>query len=444
MRKTPGVEMPEVRYARSGDVSIAYQVIGDGALDVVLVPDWHSNLVWAWQSSYWRRFYEHMSSFARLIVFDKRGTGISDRPRFFPDLETRIDDLRVVLDAVGSERAALVAAQEGCWMASLFAATYPDSTASLILYHPWIGRSDPRVRFPTEAEALEMRGRWGTRELAEEMLARVAPGLAADDEFRAWYVDWTRLSVSPSAAYAFERMVREVDFREIYPAVRVPTLVMYREYRPEAREMYGEVARLIPGAGLVGLPGKDYFGIFLEEPAREIEAFLRDQPAHAEPERLLTTVLFTDLVGSTERLADLGDQRWRELVERHHDLVRRMLSRYRGVEVDTAGDGFFATFDGPARAIRCGRAIQAEVADLGMSARAGVHTGECEIIDGKPGGLAIVVGARISAAAKAGELLVSGTVRDLVTGSGITFEDRGEHQLKGIPGEWRLYAVDSA
>jgi class 3 adenylate cyclase len=275
------------------------------------------------------------------------------------------------------------------------------------------------------------------------MLARVAPGLAADDEFRAWYVDWTRLSVSPSAAYAFERMEREVDFREIYPAVRVPTLVMYREYRPDAREMYGEVAHLIPGAELVGLPGKDYFGIFLEEPAREIEAFLREQPAHAEPERLLTTVLFTDVVGSTERMTDLGDERWRELVERHHDLVRRMLSRYRGVEVDTAGDGFFATFDGPARAIRCGRAIQAEVADLGISARAGVHTGECEIIDGKPGGLAVVVGARISAAAEAGELLVSGTVRDLVAGSGITFEERGEHQLKGIPGEWRLYAVDS-
>jgi class 3 adenylate cyclase len=207
--------------------------------------------------------------------------------------------------------------------------------------------------------------------------------------------------------------------------------------------MYGEVARLIPGAKLVGLPGKDYFGIFLEEPAREIEAFLRDRPARAEPERLLTTVLFTDVVGSTERMADLGDERWGELVERHHDLVRRTLSRYRGVEVDTAGDGFFATFDGPARAIRCGRAIQAEVADLGMSARAGVHTGECEIIDGKPGGLAIVVGARISAAADAGELLVSRTVRDLVAGSGITFEDRGEHQLKGIPGEWRLYAVAS-
>ena len=202
-----------MKYARSGDVSIAYQVIGDGPLDAVLVPDWHSNLVWAWQLSYWRRFYERMSSFARLIVFDKRGTGILDRPRFFPDLETRIDDLRVVLDAVGSERAALVAAQEGCWMASLFAATYPDSTASLILYHPWIGRSDPRLRSPTEAEMLDMRDRWGTRELAEEILAQAASSLAADDQFRAWYADWTRLSVSPSAAYAFERMMREVDFR---------------------------------------------------------------------------------------------------------------------------------------------------------------------------------------------------------------------------------------
>jgi class 3 adenylate cyclase len=347
-----------------------------------------------------------------------------------------------VLDAVGSERAAIVAAQEGCWMASLFAATYPERTRSLALYHPWIGRSDPRLERGSDEDMLELREIWGTMDAVDGQL-EATPTLEADEEFRRWYCDWFRLSASPSGGYAFYNSVKEIDFRDLYPSVRVPTLVLYRAYRPEAADMYGDVARLIPEARLVELPGEDYMGIFLEDPAREIEAFLRDLPAHAEPERVLTTVLFTDLVGSTERLATLGDAGWRELVGRHHALVRRTLSRYRGTEIDTAGDGFYATFDGPARAIRCARAIQAEITDLGMAARAGVHTGECEIIEGKPGGLAVVVGSRISAAAEAGEVLVSATVKELVAGSGIVFQDRGEQPLKGLPGEWRLYAVDA-
>lgn len=432
-----------MKYARSGDVAIAYQVIGEGPLDVVLVPDWVSNLVWAWHTPHWRNFYERLGSFARLIVFDKRGTGISDRPRFFPDLETRIDDLRAVLDAVGTERAAIVAAHEGCWMASLFAATYPERTRCVALYHPWIGASDERFNRDSDEELLKMRDEWGTDDFADQAL-QPAPSLAADREYRLWYRDWIRLSASPSGAYALWKSVREVDFRDVYPAVHVPTLVLYRAYRPEARGMYGDVARLIPDAQLVELPGKDYFGIFLEDPAREIEAFLRELPTHTEPDRMLTTVLFTDVVGSTERISELGDAGWRELVEQHHGLVRRTLARYRGVEIDTAGDGFYATFDGPARAIRCARTIQAEITDLGIAARAGVHTGECEIIDGKPGGLAVVVGSRISAAAEAGEVLVSATVKDLVAGSNIGFKDRGEQALKGVPGKLQLYAVDSA
>ena len=436
------MEMPDVNYARSGDVAVAYQVIGDGPLDVVLVPDWISNLVWAWHTPYWRNFYERLGSFARLIVFDKRGTGLSDRPHFFPDMETRIDDLRVVLDATGTERAAIVASHEGCWMASLFAATYPERTRSLALYHPWIGASDDRLYVDSEEDLRELRDQWGTNDFVDQQL-RPAPSLAADKEFRLWYRDEMRLSASPSSAYAYWKSIRELDFRDIYPAVRVPTLVLYRDYRPEARDMYGDVARLIPDARLVELPGKDYLGIFLEDPAREIEAFLRDLPVREKTDRVLTTVLFTDLVGSTERLATLGDAGWRELVGRHHELVRRTLSRYRGTEIDTAGDGFYATFDGPARAIRCAREIQAEIADLGMVTRAGVHTGECEIIDGKPGGLAVVVGSRISAAAEDGEVLVSGTVKDLVAGSDIAFRERGEQALKGVPGKWRLYAVES-
>jgi len=436
------MEMPDVNYARSGDVAVAYQVIGDGPLDVVLVPDWISNLVWAWHTPYWRNFYERLGSFARLIVFDKRGTGLSDRPHFFPDMETRIDDLRAVLDATGTERAAIVASHEGCWMASLFAATYPERTRSLALYHPWIGASDDRLYVDSEEDLRELRDQWGTSDFVDQQL-RPAPSLAADKEFRLWYRDEMRLSASPSSAYAYWKSIRELDFRDIYPAVRVPTLVLYRDYRPEARDMYGDVARLIPDARLVELPGKDYLGIFLEDPAREIEAFLRDLPVREKTDRVLTTVLFTDLVGSTERLATLGDAGWRELVGRHHELVRRTLSRYRGTEIDTAGDGFYATFDGPARAIRCAREIQAEIADLGMATRAGVHTGECEIIDGKPGGLAVVVGSRISAAAEDGEVLVSGTVKDLVAGSDIAFRERGEQALKGVPGTWRLYAVES-
>jgi class 3 adenylate cyclase/pimeloyl-ACP methyl ester carboxylesterase len=436
------MEMPDVNYARSGDVAVAYQVIGDGPLDVVLVPDWISNLVWAWHTPYWRNFYERLGSFARLIVFDKRGTGLSDRPHFFPDMETRIDDLRAVLDATGTERAAIVASHEGCWMASLFAATYPERTRSLALYHPWIGASDDRLYVDSEEDLRELRDQWGTNDFVDQQL-RPAPSLAADKEFRLWYRDEMRLSASPSSAYAYWKSIRELDFRDIYPAVRVPTLVLYRDYRPEARDMYGDVARLIPDARLVELQGKDYLGIFLEEPAREIEAFLRDLPVREKTDRVLTTVLFTDLVGSTERLATLGDAGWRELVGRHHELVRRTLSRYRGTEIDTAGDGFYATFDGPARAIRCAREIQAEIADLGMATRAGVHTGECEIIDGKPGGLAVVVGSRISAAAEDGEVLVSGTVKDLVAGSDIAFRERGEQALKGVPGKWRLYAVES-
>jgi class 3 adenylate cyclase/pimeloyl-ACP methyl ester carboxylesterase len=436
--------MPDIRYARSGDVAIAYQVVGDGPLDVVLVPDWVSNLVWQWQSPYWRRFYERMAAFSRLILFDKRGTGLSDRPRFFPDLETRMDDVRAVLDAVGSERSALIGSQEGCWLAALYAATYPDSTHSVVLFHPWLGGRDHRLVDVTEENLRDTLENWGTPEYADGVL-EAAPTLAGDAEFRAWFLNLLRLGTSPAGAYAFNRMMAETlltsDFADVYRAIRVPTLVLYSRYRPDSREVYARVADLIPDGHSVELSGNDYIGVFLDEPMREIEPFLRSLPHRREPDRMLVTVLFTDLVGSTERLAELGDAPWRELVERHHALVRRVLTRFRGREIDTAGDGFFAAFDGPARAIRCARAIQEDISDLGVQARVGVHTGECEVIDGKPGGLSVVVGARLSGVAAPGEVLVSGTVKDLVAGSGIVFDERGEHELRGVPGTWRLYAV---
>lgn len=256
-----------------------------------------------------------------------------------------------------------------------------------------------------------------------------------------------RLGASPSGAYAFNRMMQETllgsDFSDVYRAIRVPTLVLYSPYRPDAKDVYARVADLIPDGRAVELPGTDYMGVYLDRPMAEMEPFLRSVPHLPEPDRILVTILFTDLVGSTERLAELGDTAWRELVERHHGTVRRLFGRYRGREVDTAGDGYFAAFDGPARAIRCGQAICAETLKLGLEVRAGVHTGECEIIDGKPGGLGVVVGARISSLAPSREVLASNTVKDLVAGSGITFEDRGEHGLKGVPGTWRLHAVVS-
>ena len=440
------MDMPDIHYARSGDVSIAYQVIGDGPLDVVLTPDWVSNLVWHWYSPRWRAFYERMATFSRLIVFDKRGTGLSDRPRFFPDLETRMEDMRAVLEAVGSRRAALVASQEGCWMAALFAATYPEATHSVVLFHPWLGGPDHKLTDIDDDSLQAVLDEWGTKTFSDEILEG-SPTLEADDDFRAWHVNLLRLGASPSGAYAFNRMIQETllgsDLSDVYRAIRVPTLVLYSRYRPDAKDVYAPVADLIPDGHAVELPGTDYMGVYLDGPMAEMEPFLRSVPHLPEPDRMLVTILFTDLVGSTERLAELGDAAWRELVEQHHGIVRRLLGRYRGREVDTAGDGYFAAFDGPARAIRCGRAICSETSKLGLQVRAGVHTGECEIIDGKPGGLGVVVGARISSVAPSGEVLASNTVKDLVAGSGITFEDRGEHELKGVPGTWRLHAVVS-
>jgi class 3 adenylate cyclase len=432
----------DIQYARSGAVAIAYQVVGDGDTDLVYVPDFSSNLVYGWQSPYWREFYERLAQSFRLILFDKRGTGLSDHGGQFAALETRMDDLRAVLDAAGSTSAVVFGAHEGGAMAALYAASYPERVRALVLFHPGteMQPDDSQVR----QGLAELRDRWGTRSYSDALLLEGCPTLYEREEDREWFANWLRVGASPAVAYALNRAFAETDLSEVLPAVRAPTLVLYRR-GTAGEEPALEIARRIDGAHCVPVSGTDYFGLFLSlDIADEIERFVQGEQEPEVPESVLATLLFTDLVASTERAAELGDRAWRELLERHHAFVRRELSRFRGEERDTAGDGFFATFDGPARAIRCAQALVEGVRDLGLELRAGVHTGECELHDGKVAGLAVSIGARVAAAAAAGEVLVSQTVKDLVAGAGLSFVDRGAAELKGVPGEWRLYAVVDA
>jgi class 3 adenylate cyclase/pimeloyl-ACP methyl ester carboxylesterase len=431
--------MLDIRYAKSGGVSIAYRIAGDADTDLVYVPDYASNLVYAAELPHWRDFYDRLASSFRLILFDKRGTGLSDGGGHFATLETRMEDLAAVLDAVGSERTVIFGGHEGAAMASLYAATYPERTIALILF-----QASTRGAWADEetghAELRRLRDEWGTQEFCDDLLREGAPSLADDEQHRTWNANLLRVGASPAVAYALNRAFFETDLADVLPAIKVPTLVLYRG--PQVAEEALDVAGRIPSARAVRLAGDDYFGVFLSpEIVDEIERFVAGEPAPVVPDSVLATVMFTDIVRSTERAAELGDRAWRDLLARHHRLVRRELARYRGEERDTAGDGFFATFDGPARAIRCAQAIIEGVRELGIEVRAGVHAGECEVHDHKVAGIAVAVGARVTAAAAAGEVLVSSTVKDLVAGSGLEFDERGTQELKGVPGEWRLYAV---
>ncbi len=440
-------EQPETRYAKSGDVNIAYQVTGGGPFDLVLVAGFISHLEYDWEDPGSRAFFERLTSFSRLIRFDKRGTGLSDRPGGLPDLETRMGDVRAVTDAAGSERAALFGYSEGGPMSCLFAATYPERTSALVLYGTYAKRRDPDDDYPwapTREERLayadEIERAWGS----EADMARMAPG--ADPAMQRWWATRARAAASPGAARALILMNSEIDVRAVLPSIRVPTLVLHRSGDRDSRPAEGRyIAERIPGARFVELPGDDHIPwIDADQIVDEVQEFLTGVRPAPEPDRVLATVLFTDIVGSTERAAALGDRRWRELLREHHALVRRELERFRGLEVDTAGDGFLATFDGPARAVRCARALVAALAESGIEIRAGLHTGECELLGDKVAGIAVHIGARVAALAEPGEVLVSSTVKDLVAGSGIEFEERGEHELKGVPGAWRLYAVAGA
>jgi class 3 adenylate cyclase len=436
---------PDVRYARSGDVSIAYRVVGEGERDLLFVHGFAGNLEIEAEQPDYQAFHERLLRFARLILFDRRGAGLSDRVRETPSLETRMDDVRAVLDAVGSERAALFGTFEAASMCMLFAATYPERTTGLVLYNP-VARGSwapdyPWAKTPEEwrRNLAEHGEQWGTAEFVDNLVRHMGPTKIDDVAFKQAVLRSVRFGASPSSAQAIQRMAMEIDIRDVLPSIRVPTLVLAM---PDRKDEAAYIAGRIPQARLLEHPGPDYFITLLrDELYDEIERFVRSLDAEAEPETVLATVLFTDIVGSTQTAAELGDRAWAELVSKHHALVRRNLDAFRGVEIDTAGDGFFASFEGPIRAIRCARAIRDGLRSLGLEIRAGLHTGECERVDGKIGGLAVNIGARVAANAAGGEVLVSSTVRDLVAGSGIEFEDRGVHHLKGVPGEWRLFAV---
>jgi class 3 adenylate cyclase len=438
----------ETRYARSGDVSIAYQVFGDGPFDVVISLPASSHVELAWEAPMMRAYFERLASFARVINFDKRGVGLSDKSAGYSSPETRMDDIRAVMDAAGAGRAAVIGWSEGVRLSLLFAATYPDRVWALIACGGSVGRS----RSPEEEERV-LQAMAGERAVRERdpmaaAFAEVRDGSpdATDEELRALARMYAN-GLSPGDEYAYGRMNLEVDVRHVLSAIAVPTLVLQNaEDNWVPAERGHELAELIPGSTYVEVPIRGHIPALADMEAflDPIESFLRDaweSDVTREPDRVLATVLFTDIVGSTEKMSELGDAGWRELLERHHAVVRSQLTRGRGREVDTASDGFFAAFDGPARAVRCARAIVDGVRELGIDVRSGLHTGECELVDGKVTGIAVHTGARVAAQAEPGEVLVSSTVKDLVAGSGLEFEDRGVHELKGVPGQWQLYSA---
>jgi class 3 adenylate cyclase/pimeloyl-ACP methyl ester carboxylesterase len=451
-RKTVAVQ-PETRYARSGDVSIAYQVLGDAPLDLVWIPSLTHHVELNWENPIVAQFLRRLASVARVLVFDKRGTGMSDRLAGTETLEERMDDIRAVMDAAGSEQAVISGLGDGGPLAVLFAATYPERTRALVLINtlPRSVRSPELPWLPTRAEreqeADESVRRWGDDDHRVEMLGRGSPSMT--EEERRAFARVVRLSASPGAVAAYMRTNLDVDVCDVLPLIRVPTLVLQRtkiRFMDVRNGRY--LAEHIRGAKLVELPGQD-FAPQAGDPDRlfaELEGFFGQVSEgklwEREPDRVLATVLFTDIVDATARAVRLGDRAWRELLQRHHETVRTQLGHFRGREIDTAGDGFFASFDGPARAIHCACTIRDGLGELGLEIRAGLHAGECELMDEKVGGIAVHIGARVAAQAQPGEVLVSSTVKDLVAGSGISFQERGEHELKGIPGEWRLYAVE--
>ncbi len=437
---------PETRYARSGDLHIAYQVVGEGPIDLVYVPSWISQVEHYWEEPVVAGYFERLASFSRLILFDRRGSGLSDPVPSAPTLEEQIDDVVAVMDAALSEQAAIFALLDGGAMAALFAATHPERTNALVLYeamprmswaedYPWAPRREER----------EARLRAGMNWGDGSSVAALSPGAAENPRVRAWFARLERLSASPGTAIKLMRMNGEIDVRAVLPSIQTPTLVLHRPADALVDVRHSRyLAEHIPGARYVELPGTEtlVFGSDADGELDEIEEFLTGVRPVRDPDRILATVMFSDIVDSTSRAAELGDRRWRDLLDLIDRSIAQELARFRGRTVKSMGDGFLATFDGPARAIRCATAIQdAASAQFGLRMRSGLHTGEIEVIGNDVGGIAVHIGARVGANAAPGEVLVSGTVKDLVVGSGIRFEDRGERELRGVPGQWRLWAV---
>ena len=446
------MQSPEVRYVRREGISIAYQVFGSGSLDLLCVPGWVSHLESQWRYPPTAHFYSRLGEFARVIEVDRRGTGLSDRlpPEDLPPLEVIVDDLVAVLDDAGCDRAAVFGFKDGCLSAILFAAMHPARTSALGLFGPsacGIRKPDYPWQFTTEewdAWIEQVREGWGTDEFFRELLAEYSPSLLADDELAQETMTFYRAAANPGAAVALERLSSETDVRPVLSSIHVPTLVVHRsDDQNDAIEGGRFVADQIDGARFVELPGSDAvpFAGDAEAVLGEIEEFLTGVRHVPELDRVLATVMFTDIVGSTAKAAEIGDEKWKQLLAAHHERTRAEIARHRGREVDAAGDGFLATFDGPARAVRCAQAIQASVRALGIEVRAGLHTGEVELSGEAVQGLAVHVGARVAALAGPSEVLVSSTVKDLVAGSGLVFEDAGEHDLKGVPDRWHVYRV---
>jgi class 3 adenylate cyclase/alpha-beta hydrolase superfamily lysophospholipase len=437
---------PETRYARSGDLHIAYQVVGDGPIDLVYVPSWISQVEHYWEEPRVARYFNRIASFSRLIMFDRRGSGLSDPLPGAPTLEEQMDDVVAVMDAAGSERAAVFAQLEGGAMAAMFAATHPERTTALILYEAMARMSwapDYEWALRPEERAALMESSWGD---GSRVIA-LAPRSSSSARFRAWFAKLERLAASPGTAAQLMGMNGQVDVRAVLPSITVPTLVLHRAEDKMIDIRHSRyLAEHIPGARYLELEGDEVisFDHHSDELIDEIEEFLTGARSAHESERILATVMFSDIVDSTQRAASLGDRRWREELEALEAAIAPELIRYRGRPIKRLGDGLLATFDGPARAIRCALAIgDAARSQFGLEIRSGLHTGEIELIGDDVGGIAVHIGARVIGIAAPGEVLVSGTVKDLVVGSGIGFEPRGERELKGVPGSWRLWSVAS-
>ena len=437
---------PETKFAQSGDASIAYQVLGQGPLDLVMVPGFVSHVEYAWEDPAYARFLQQLASFSRLIMFDKRGTGLSDRITGIPTLEQRMDDVRAVMDAAGSQRAALFGVSEGGSMSVLFAATYPERTAALVLYGTiakgWLvdDASGALTREQDEASDDKWRKGWG----GPINIEYLAPSLADDERFRQWWAKFLRFSAGPTTVINLLRMYAQIDVSAILPSIHIPALVLHRTADLAIEVEQGRyLAGHIPGAKLVELAGEDHFWWIGDSEAivNEVAEFLTGERPPTESNRVLTTVLFTDIVDSTRRVAELGDHRWRDLLGSHHAMLSKEIGRFRGRYVESTGDGCLATFDGPARAIRCALALSDESRRMGLEIRAGLHTGEIELMEQRIGGLAVHFAARVLGQALANEVWLSHTVKDLVAGSGLEFGECGIFDLKGVPGEWRLYKV---